>query len=418
MTSKSTKFAAVVAAAALAAAGMAGGASAATAPSVIKIGTLYAGSGQFAVSSQAQYKGLQFWAKRVNAQGGVFVKAYGKKIPVKIVAYDDQSSTSTATTLYNQLITQDKVDLVVADFGSVLTSVAIPLAKEHHKMLVDVTGSSAGFFKGKENPYIADISIPSSGVWPIPLAKFLIHEHVKKVAILYGSNDFDGSQADTLKAQLKAAGITPVFDHAVPTNETNYTVLLHSAAARQPQAMVELGYMTNDVAFLKSLKSSGLHFPFVFTIFPGQFKSLMEKNAGKDALKYTYSYPAPPMVKYEKVNLGMGTTPFVKAWGKAHNGAEANFVNAAGYNAGLIMGKMLGDAPKFDQKAFHAALEGMSGKVDTVIGHFKMGQDGAQLGQRLPVAQFQPQKDGSLKTVVVYPDAVKTGDAIYPSPAG
>lgn len=417
--SKTTKrLTATVAAAALAATGLAAGAaSAATAPSVIKIGTLYAGSGQFAVSSQAQYQGLKFWAARVNKQGGVFVKAFNKKIPVKIIAYDDQSSTSTATTLYNQLITQDHVNLLVADFGSVLTSVAIPLAHEHKQLLIDVTGSSAGFFKGN-NPYLADLSIPSSGVWPVPLAKFLIQEHIKKVGIIYGSNDFDGSQADTLKAELKKAGITPVFDHAVPTNETNYTVLLHSAAAHQPQALVELGYMSNDLAFLKSLKSSGLHFPMVFTIFPGQFKALMEKNLGKDALKYTYSYPAPPIVKYNDANLGLGTDAFVKAWEAAGSKSEPNFVNAAGYSTGILMGKMLGTSAKFTQEDFRTALQSFSGKVKTVIGPFALSSTGAQMGERLPVAQFQPQKDGSLKTVVVYPDAVKTGDAMYPSPQG
>ena len=109
------------AAAAMAMSAVAFAAHAAAAPSLIKIGTLYASSGAFAVASQGQYEGLQYWVDAVNKDGGIFVKAYDKKIPVKIIAYDDQSSTSTATTLYNQLITQDKVDVLVADFGSVLT---------------------------------------------------------------------------------------------------------------------------------------------------------------------------------------------------------------------------------------------------------------------------------------------------------
>jgi len=417
MTFTGSRLIATSAAFTLAAAIGATGASAETTPSAIKIGTLYAGSGEFAVSSQAQYDGLKFWAKKVNKDGGVFVKAYNKKIPVKIVAYDDQSSTSTATTLYNQLITQDHVDLLVADFGSVLTSVAVPLAKEHNQLLVDVTGSSAGFFSS-DNKYLVDLSIPSSGVWPVPLAKYLIKEGVTKVAIVYGSNDFDSSQADTLKTELKKAGITPVYDHAVPTNETNYTVLLHAAAARKPQAMVELGYMSNDVAFLKSLKSSGLHFPMVFTIFPGQFKTLMEKNAGKNALAYTYSYPAPPMIKYDKVSLGLNTDQFIKAWEADGSKSAPNFVNAAGYSTGILLSKALASAPDMKQLSIRSALEGLSGNTSTLVGPFALSDTGAQMGERLPVAQFQPQKDGSLKTVVVYPDKMATGKAIYPSPQG
>ncbi|MFP3295559.1 MAG: ABC transporter substrate-binding protein, partial [Caldisphaera sp.] len=64
------------------------------APPYILIGTLYASTGSFVSSSMSQYEGLQVWAKWINQSGGIYVKQYGKKIPVKIVAYDDQSNPS------------------------------------------------------------------------------------------------------------------------------------------------------------------------------------------------------------------------------------------------------------------------------------------------------------------------------------
>src|ERR1700743_3843051 len=97
---------------------------AADAPAEIKIGTLYASSGRFASISMPVYSGLKLWVEQKNADGGVYVKAFDKKIPVKLVSYDDQSNTATASTLYNQLITQDQVDLLVADSGSDLTDLA------------------------------------------------------------------------------------------------------------------------------------------------------------------------------------------------------------------------------------------------------------------------------------------------------
>src|SRR3984957_16483260 len=129
-------------------------AQAATAPAEIKIGTLYASSGNFAAISMPTYAGLKFWVDQKNAEGGVFVKPFNKKIPIKLIAYDDQSNTATAATLYNQLITQDKVDLLVADSGSVLTSVAVPIARDRKVFLFDQTGTGASFFS-KDNPYIA-----------------------------------------------------------------------------------------------------------------------------------------------------------------------------------------------------------------------------------------------------------------------
>ena len=99
------------------------------APAEIKIGTLYASSGRYASISMPVHSALKLWVEQKNAEGGVFVKAFDKKIPIKLVAYDDQSNTATAATLYNQLVTQDKVDLLVADSGSVLTAPAVTIAR-------------------------------------------------------------------------------------------------------------------------------------------------------------------------------------------------------------------------------------------------------------------------------------------------
>ncbi|NNM64208.1 MAG: amino acid ABC transporter substrate-binding protein [Burkholderiales bacterium] len=401
------------AAAAMAMSAVAVAAHAAAAPSVIKIGTLYASSGAFAVASQGQYEGLQYWVDAVNKDGGIFVKAYDKKIPVKIIAYDDQSSTSTATTLYNQLITQDKVDVLVADFGSVLTSVAVPLAAEHHMLLIDPTGSGANFFTKPTN-YLADVSIPSSQVWPVPLAKYLLQQKIKRIAIVYDANDFDASQATTMKDELAKGGVTPVYDHGVPTSESNYTVLLHTIAASNPDAVLEFGYPPNDIAFLKALSQSGLHFPMTFTIFPGQLLALLTKNVGAKGLAYTYTYPTPPLVKYDKVSYGQNTAQFVDAFTTAKKKAP-NFLDAAGYNTGLIIQHMLDMAPKFTQLDFHQALMDMSGKTTTLLGEFKINANGAQLGQLLPVAQLVPEGD-NVKVVVVYPQDKATGKAVYPAP--
>ncbi len=410
-TNASKTLKATAAAVAMAVSAMA--AHAAAAPSELKIGTLYASSGPFAVASQGQYEGLKFWAAAINKSGGAFVKAYHKKIPVKIVAYDDQSSTSTATTLYNQLISQDKVDVLVADFGSVLTSVAVPLAAEHHMLLIDPTGSGANFFT-KKTDYLADVSIPSSTVWPVPLANYLLQQKIKRVAIIYGANDFDASQAGTLKDVLGKGGVTPVYYHGVPTTESNYTVLLHTIAATKPDAVLEFGYAPNDIAFLRSLAQSGLHFNMTFSIFPGQLIDLMTKNVGAKGLAYTYTYPTPPLVKYAKVSYGMNTADFVKAFNAAEH-KQPNFLDSAGYNTGLIVQHMLDTAPKFTQLDFHQALMDISGKTTTLLGPFKINENGAQLGQPFPVAQIVPEGSGT-KFVVVYPQDKATGKAVYPAP--
>src|SRR5947199_1551415 len=177
-------------------------AQAADAPGEIKLGTLYASSGRYASISMPVHYGLKLWIEQKNAEGGVHVKAFDKKIPLKLVAYDDQSNTATAATLYNQLITQDKVDILIADSGSVLTSVAVPIARDHKMLLIDQTGTGAAFFT-PDNPYIVLMSDPVSSIWPKPLADYLTHDGpnmgLKRVAMLYATNDFTGTQANAVR---------------------------------------------------------------------------------------------------------------------------------------------------------------------------------------------------------------------------
>jgi branched-chain amino acid transport system substrate-binding protein len=385
----------------------------AAAPKQILIGTLYASSGPFATSSTSQYHGLEFWANQVNKQGGVYVAAFKKKIPVKLIAYDDQSSTTLAATLYNQLITRDKVNLLVADFGSVLTSVAVPIAQEHKILLFDPTGTSAKFFSPK-NPYLVLTSLPTSGVWPTVLADFLITHKINKVAVIYSANDFNQSQAETLKAKLEAAKIKPVYYHAVPTDTSNYTVLIRTIQATHPEALIEFGYPPNDIAFLQNLQASGAKFNMVFTIFPGQQLALIEKNVGTKALEYTYTYPTPPLLVYNKVNYGMPMSEFEKIYTQETK-RPVDFLTVAGYNAGLIVEKTLSTSKEFNQLAFRNAINSFSGKIFTLNGLFKINNEGAQIGEFLPVGQFQPTKTG-LALHVVYPMNIATGKPIYPAP--
>src|SRR6201990_2929879 len=241
----------------------AGPAFAADAPAEIKIGTLYASSGRYASISIPVYSALKLWADQKNADGGVYVRAFDKKLPVKLVSYDDQSNTATASTLYNQLITQDKVDLLVADSGSVPTAPAVAIARAHKMFLFDQTGPGASFFS-KDNPYIALMADPVSTIWPKPVADFITHDGpglgIKKADTLYSTNEFTGTQANAFRKFVKDSGapIEIVYDQGVPTETTNYIVIINNIANTQPDAVIHFGYAPNDIAFLRNVADVGI----------------------------------------------------------------------------------------------------------------------------------------------------------------
>jgi len=385
-----------------------------TAPAEIKIGTLYAGSGPYASISMPVYTALKMWVDQTNAAGGAYVKAFDKKIPIKLVSYDDQSSTATAATLYNQLITQDKVDMLVADSGSVLTSVAVPIAKEHKMFLFDPTGTGASFFV--DNPYIALIADPVSTIWPKYVADFLNDDGakagIKRVAILYATNDFTGTQATAVRGFIKNAGkLDIVYDQGVPTNTSNYTVLINNIAATNPDAVIELGYVGNDIAFLRNLQDSGQKFRFLFSIYPGIETAALVKNVGVDGLNGVFTYVTSVAYEY-KPEVGMTLDQFREAFEKAAKGGgvEFGFNALAGYTVGLVLQETLGHATALDQESLKAAVFGLSGKLKTLDGTFAVDEHGAQIGEITPLGQVSADGKG-VKLTVVYPHDLATGKA-------
>ena len=411
-------------AALLAAAAQSGVASASSAreaanSNVITVGTLYAGTGQFATSSLPEYNGLKFWANQVNAQGGMYVAPLKKKVKVKIVAYNDQSDPATATTLYSQLLDQNKVDVFVADFGSVLTAPAVTLAKNKKHLLFDVTGSGTSFFSSGANPYVVLTSLPVSAVWPKPVALLIEKLKIKRVAILYCVNDFDQAQAQAIKGFLAKSGIKPVYYQGVPTTQTDYSTLVRSIQATNPEAVLELGYPNNDIAFFKDLQSTGTHFKFVLTPFPGQLPSLFAQDVGPKTLAYTYTYAVPPIMKLNNVNIGMTFAKFANAFTKGKP-SQLNFLDVAGYNAGLVVQAAFAHATSMSQEGIRAGVTAVNGKLKTLEGTLQWDNTGAQVGELLPIAQVVPSAKG-LSFKIVYPatpeqQALVNGTPKYPAP--
>jgi len=394
----------------------------ADAPAEIKLGTLYASSGRYSSISLPVHSGLKLWIDQMNADGGAFVKAFNKKIPLKLIAYDDQSNTATAATLYNQLITQDKVDILISDSGSVLTSVAVPIARDHKMFLFDQTGTGATFFT-PDNPYIALMSDPVSTIWPKPLADFLTHDGpglgIKRVAMLYATNDFTGTQASAVRKFIKesTSGVELVFDEGVPTETSSYTVLLNNIRAANPDAVIHLGYASNDIAFLRNVQDSGIKFKFLFAIYPGLETELLEKNVGDKGLSYVFTYVPSSEISYE-TNFGMSLKDYSAAWHNkyADSKIEFGFNSVAGYTTGLVLEKTLATAESLDQLELRKAVFALSGNLKTLDGTFELDPNGAQIGEITPLGQFLPGDDNHQKLVTVWPHELANGKPVYPRP--
>jgi len=383
-------------------------------PKQINVGCLYAESGLVSTQSMKLHKGLLFWRDMVNSDGGVYVKAYKKKVPINLECLNDQSSPTLVGPLTQQLIDKH-VDLLVADSSSYLAAASVPIARNNKMLLINPTGTSAKFYTA-DNPYNVATSVLVTRFWAANIANLLVKNKINKVAILYGTNDFDAPQAAAMKKTLEENHISVVYYRDMPTTTSNYIILLNTIKAAEPNALIHLGYEANDVAFLKDLRTSKMHFNLVYTVYPTLVPDSFSGPDRQAELMYKLVPMIAPGLNVTDVNFGLTTKQFKEQF-KKHFNYDAEYFEAAGYVAGLAMQKALSESPSLDQLDLRKALAEASGKMITVIGPFTITSTGAQTGAVFGVGQFQPDGKGGMRLVGLSPEKYADGKLIYPAPS-
>lgn len=102
-------------------------------PKQILFGATVCMTGHFAPEVRTFKRLMDTWTQMVNEKGGIYVKEYSKRIPIKFIVYDDKSDESTAKRFYERLATVDKVDLMFGPYASPLTF-ASSTAAENNKI--------------------------------------------------------------------------------------------------------------------------------------------------------------------------------------------------------------------------------------------------------------------------------------------
>src|SRR5258706_1795789 len=96
----------------------------------IKIGLSIAQTGTLSSGGKSGLVALQIWRDDVNNGGGVLGR------PVELVVYDDQGNPSMTPGIYTKLLDVDKVDLLVAPYGTNPSAPIIPLVKQRDLLLL------------------------------------------------------------------------------------------------------------------------------------------------------------------------------------------------------------------------------------------------------------------------------------------
>jgi len=96
----------------------------------LRFGATVSLEGKYSETSFMIQNAYKLWVERVNKHGGLLGR------PVQLKLYDDKSQKDRVRFLYEKLITKDRVDFVLAPYGTPLTLVASEVAERQGYVMV------------------------------------------------------------------------------------------------------------------------------------------------------------------------------------------------------------------------------------------------------------------------------------------
>ncbi len=366
----------------------------ASAADPVRIGVALSQTGNLADSAAPYFKGLDLWREQANARGGLAGR------PIEFVVYDDRSDPATAARLYEKLITDDKVNLVISSLGSATAATGSAVA-EKHKIVMINGGGAAEAIQQRGFKYVfqtaARISSYADGIVPM-IEKYKI----KSVALV--SRDYAAARdiSKAIKEQIKDKDVKVVMDEYFPAGTADFSSQIAKGQQLQPDLWIGLLYPSEAIETVRQFHS--MNYMPKFFIANGVSQDDFITAAGKDA-EYALG-----MSLYEPSLPSEGNKEFVKTYHDKYN-ADPGYYAAFGFVAGTVLEAAVKKAGSIDNEKVREVLTTL--KIGSVMGKHEV--DPAtymQIGVRGLVVQVQ---DG--KRQVVWPEEYRTAEPKLPIPA-
>jgi branched-chain amino acid transport system substrate-binding protein len=198
------------------------------------------------------------WVKDVNAEGGIYVREYGKKLPVELLIYDDKSDIGTMTRLLEKLILEDKVDFILPPWGTANLFAAAPIANKYGYILIGGAGG-AEKLKDLRLPYFFQSLNFSEAQVPV-LVDILKELGVKRAALI-SHEDLHGVEYSAATGPaLARKGIEVAMKKTYPMGVKDLSAILKQAKSLNVDAFVSFSYPDECMLLTGQALELGINF--------------------------------------------------------------------------------------------------------------------------------------------------------------
>lgn len=355
-------------------------------------------AGAVAISGGPVY---ELWVEEVNKNGGIFIKEYGKKLPVELIRYDDKSDIGTMTNLLEKLIVEDKVDFILPPWGTAWLFAAAPIANKYQYILIGGPGGAAKL-KEIDLPYF--FQVLNFGDTQMPALVEIYKEiGVRSVAIIYRGDLHGIEYGKALEPLLKKKGVEVKVCKSFPPDIKDVSSLLKEAQALNVDALYAACYPPEGMLLTKQALELGINFKSLFiTVLPFS-PNLYRDTFGVKAVDSVMGGGA------WNAKTSPGAKELVEKY-KAKFGVEPDYWGALYYYASLQhLQQAIEKAGSLDQKKIRDIMA--KDRFETALGPFWYDEHRFFVNHPGEIGQWQ---NGVYE--VVDPGPKRTAAPIYPKP--
>ncbi|MFJ9136046.1 ABC transporter substrate-binding protein [Streptomyces sp. NPDC102256] len=219
----------------------------------IKLAVVDAQSGQLASLGDWEAKGAKLAVDEWNKKGGI----NGRKI--KLTVFDDQGDPTTGTNIARKLDSGNYIAMIGTAESAVTVAMA-PILKQ--AQIPNITSGQATALVDVKSPFLF-LNGPTSTTYDSTLADYLINtKKYKKIALISNNGSYGKGEHDAFTAALKKAGITPVADQVVTTDQKDFSASLSRIRQAKPDVIFLGSEEVEAGLIVKQARDLGIKAPF------------------------------------------------------------------------------------------------------------------------------------------------------------
>jgi branched-chain amino acid transport system substrate-binding protein len=348
------------------------------------------------------------WAEEINAAGGIDVG--GKKLPVRIIEYDDASDTSVCVKNIEKLCTQDNVNFLFGPTGTAMLFAAAPIANKYKTIMLCGEGGATTLEPiMAEMPYVFSV-LNYSNHFQLPVFADLIEGKGAQTVYICFMNDLHGAEYNlTMQSECGLRGIQVLQAKSIPISITDMDPIIKEAKDLNPDVFCMFAYPNQNILFMQT--AIALDFsPKCILIGPGcnfeffnlTFGAALEGVCGEGAWNAKSSTEAAAFAAKLTALVGVGNEDW---WGADVYQASLEYLKQAIEKAGTLDTEAILDV--YQTTHFQTLIGDMSRDIQGENG-------GGLLPHECYLGQIGQWQSGIFE--VIDNDEHNTAPFIYPKP--